>query len=127
MNNCIFCQIVKGKIPCYKVYEDKNYFAFLDVFPKARGHTLLIPKKHYRWVYDAPDFAGYWKTALRLVKKLNKALGPKFITFTTHGLEVPHAHIHIIPRVNETAVWPESIKVSEKEMKEVAKRIKHVT
>jgi len=124
MDNCIFCQIVAGQSPCYKVYEDENYLAFLDIFPRTKGHTILIPKKHYRWVYEVEDFSGFWQTALKITKKMKAVLNPTFITYTTHGLEVPHAHIHIMPRgKKEIEFSPEIKKVTKEEMKEMAKKL----
>ena len=61
MDNCIFCKIINSEIPCTKIYEDENYLAFLDVEPKSEGHTLLIPKKHYRWIYDVENFSEYFE------------------------------------------------------------------
>ncbi|MCX6705850.1 MAG: HIT domain-containing protein, partial [Candidatus Woesebacteria bacterium] len=75
MDNCIFCKIVKGEIPCYKVYEDNNFLAFLDIKPLTRGNSLLISKKHYRWVYDVPDFGSYWEAAKKVALATIKALG----------------------------------------------------
>jgi len=79
MKNCVFCQIVKGKLPCYQVYEDKEFLGFLDIFPRVKGHTLLIPKKHYRWVYDLPNFGEYWEKALKITEAMKKAFRPQFI------------------------------------------------
>ena len=61
MENCIFCKIVSGEIPSYKVYEDNEFMAFLDVRPLNLGHTLVIPKKHYRWVWDVPNIGEYYE------------------------------------------------------------------
>ena len=102
MNECIFCQIINGKIPCYKVYEDEDYIAFLDIFPRVKGHTLLIPKKHHRWVNDVPEFATYWSVAKEVGLNLQKKLESLFITYLTMGNEVPHAHIHILPQSNDS-------------------------
>ena len=98
VENCIFCQIVSQKLPCFKVYEDEDFLAFLDIYPRVEGHTLVIPKKHYRFVYDVPNFGAYWERALKITKAMQKALNPYFITYLTHGLQVPHTHIHIMPR-----------------------------
>ena len=97
MENCIFCNIVKGEIPCYKIYEDNNFLAFMDVFPRAKGHALVIPKEHYRWVYDVPNFGEYWEVARKVGMNVQKVVGVEFISFLTMGEEVPHAHIHILP------------------------------
>lgn len=107
MENCIFCKIVKGEIPSYKVYEDDLFLAFLDINPANLGHTLLIPKKHYRWVYDVPEFDKYWKIAQKIAFGIkNSPLKPDFVTFLTMGNEVPHAHIHIIPRNDSDSLGP---------------------
>jgi len=98
MDNCIFCQIVKGKIPAYKVYEDRDFLGFLDINPLNKGNSLLIPKKHYRWVYDVPNFGTYWKVAKKVALVTQKIVGSHSINFLTLGYEVEHAHIRIIPR-----------------------------
>jgi histidine triad (HIT) family protein len=99
MSDCIFCKIVKGEIPCYKVYEDANFLAFLNINPVVPGQTLLIPKKHYRWVYDVPVFAEYWHTAKKIALAIKDSdLKPDFVSFMTVGKDVSHAHIHIVPR-----------------------------
>lgn len=99
MEDCIFCKIAKGEIPCQKVYEDDKFLAFLDINPFTSGHTLLIPKDHYRWVYDIPEFGQFWQVAQKIALSINKSeLKPDFITFLTVGEDVNHAHIHIIPR-----------------------------
>lgn len=98
MDDCIFCKIVKGEIPCYKVYEDGNFLGFLDIRPLTKGNSLLISKEHYRWVYDVPNFGNYWEAAKKIALSSIKTLGAERVTFLTLGLEVPHAHIRIIPR-----------------------------
>ena len=97
MSDCIFCKIVKGEIPCHKVYEDDNFLAFLDINPAASGHTLLIPKTHYRWVYDVPNFGEYWEVAKKVALQQKEKFNCEFVSFATMGTEIPHAHIHIIP------------------------------
>jgi len=94
MEDCIFCKIVKGLIPCYKVYEDDLFLGFLDIKPLNSGNSLLIPKTHYRWVNDVPEFGQYWETA----KKISLAIKSDYVSYLTLGMEVPHAHIRIIPR-----------------------------
>lgn len=129
MEKCIFCQIVAGKAPSYKVYEDDLFYGLLDIFPMTKGHVLLIPKKHYRWVHEVPEFGRYWETALKLEKALDKALNPKWIQYFSYGL-VPHAHIHIIPRYEEIKgeVFLPASKMdpppSKEEMTEIAEKIK---
>ncbi len=129
MNNCIFCNIVKGKIPCYKVYEDKDFLGFLDIRPFNPGHTLVIPKKHYRWVWQVEDVAGFWraanKVALAQMKVLDK---PITVLFLTAGFEVEHAHIHVLPRFKNDGhggfVTPGNIKkINKHEMQKIAGKI----
>ncbi len=127
MENCVFCQIVAGKNPCYKVYEDGQFLGFLDINPRTVGHSLLIPKNHYRFVYDVPNFERYWVAALSLTKAIKKALRPSFITYLTHGLEVPHAHIHILPRQDETELVPVVKNIPTEEMKKTAEKILQAT
>jgi len=128
MNDCIFCKIAKGEIPCTKVYEDDDFLAFLDVQPINKGHVLVIPKKHYRWVYDVDDQGGYWGVAQKIAKSCQKALDPDYVIFATWGLEVEHAHIHVVPRYPNDG-HPGFIDFSNKktfsdeEMKDIAEKI----
>lgn len=98
MDDCIFCKIVKGEIPSYKVYEDENFLGFLDIRPLNPGNSLLIPKNHHRWVYDVPNFGEYWEAAKKVGLATQKVVKAGSINFLTLGYEVPHAHIRIIPR-----------------------------
>ncbi|MBI2051815.1 HIT family protein [Candidatus Roizmanbacteria bacterium] len=127
MKDCIFCKIAKGESPSYKVYEDKDYMAFLDIFPKSKGHTLVITKKHYRWVHDVENFSEYWETARKVLRQVEKAFKPQWMQYITHGL-IPHAHIHVIPRyepVESAGFLPtESLSFSKEEMEEIAKKIR---
>ncbi len=128
MENCIFCQIVAGKSPSYKVYEDYKFYGLLDIFPVVRGHVLLIPKQHYQWVHDVPEFGTYWETALKVAKAVQKAMNVEWTQFFTHGL-IPHAHIHILPRYDDiklAAFLPkERIETpTKKEMNEIAEKIR---
>lgn len=98
MKDCVFCKIIKGEISCDKIYENENFFAFLDVNPLNPGHTLLIPKKHVEWVNDYEPFEEYWKEARKLSKIIQKTLDPVLVAYVVYGLGVPHAHIHLIPK-----------------------------
>lgn len=95
--NCIFCKIVKGEVPSYKVYEDKNYLAFLDINPQSPGHTQLITKEHYRWVWDTPNTGEYFEVAKKIAKAQQKAFETDFILSKIIGDEVEHAHIWVFP------------------------------
>jgi len=126
MKNCIFCQIVAGNSPAFKVYEDENFLGFLDIYPRFKGHTLVIPKKHYQWVYDVPQFDQFWQAVLKITKAINKSLNPVFVSYLTYGLEVPHAHIHIIPHYGQKneEILPAAKHFSSGKMKEIMEKIK---
>ena len=98
MDDCIFCKIVRGEIPAYKVYEDDLFLGFLDIKPLNPGNSLLIPKKHYRWVNDVPEFGQYWQAAQKIALASQKVVNADYISYLTLGMEVHHAHIRIIPR-----------------------------
>lgn len=94
----VFCKIVRGEIPAIKIYEDQDFLGFMDTKPINLGQTLLIPKIHYRWVDDVPNFGTYFEAAKKIGLATKKALIPLAICYVTLGFEVPHAHIRIIPR-----------------------------
>jgi histidine triad (HIT) family protein len=95
----IFTRIVNNEIPCYKVAEDDNYLAFLDINPLQEGHTLVIPKKEVNYIFDIDNelHAGLWNFAKIVGKAIEKVVPCQRIGITVIGLEVPHAHIHLIP------------------------------
>lgn len=97
MNDCIFCKIVKGEIPAHKVYEDADFLAFLDINPLSPGHALVIPKKHYTWVWDVPNAGAYFEVARKIALAQKKAFKTDFVLSRIVGEEVPHAHIWIYP------------------------------
>ena len=102
----IFSKIVNGEIPAYKVAEDENYLAFLDIFPVAKGHTLVIPKNEVDYLFDLDDelYAGLQLFAKKVAIGLKKAIPCQKVGVLVLGLEVPHAHIHLIPMQNEADV-----------------------
>jgi histidine triad (HIT) family protein len=95
----IFTKIVNGEIPCYKIAEDENYMAFLDINPLAKGHTLVIPKLEIDYIFNVDDqlLAGMMVFAKKVAIAVEKAVPCKRIGVAVLGLEVPHAHIHLIP------------------------------
>jgi len=95
----IFTKIVNGEIPCYKVAEDANFLAFLDVNPNAKGHTLCIPKKEINKIFDIEDelYLGLMAFSKKVAIALEKTVPCKRIGMSVIGLEVPHAHVHLIP------------------------------
>lgn len=98
MDNCVFCKIIAGDIPAHKVYEDNDYLAFMDIKPYNLGQTLVVPKKHFRWVDDSDDFGGFFERAKAIGLAIREALKPLTVFYITHGIEMEHAHIKIIPR-----------------------------
>lgn len=128
MENCIFCQIVAGNSPAYKVYDDEDFLGFLDSRPLNPGNALLIPKKHYRWIYDVPNFGDYWETAKKISLAIQKVVRSHSINYLTLGYEVAHAHIRIIPRFDNDghidgirlSAWKN---IPEEKMKEIAEKI----
>ena len=97
MENCIFCKIVSGEIPAHKIYEDDRFIAFLDIHPQAPGHAQVIPKRHYRWVWDVPDAGAYFEVVKNVAKAQQKAFSTEWVLSKIIGDEVPHAHIWIFP------------------------------
>lgn len=95
----IFTKIVNGEIPCYKIAEDDNFLAFLDVNPNAKGHTLCIPKQEINKIFDLEDalYLGLMQFSKKIAVALEKAVPCKRIGMAVVGLEVPHAHVHLIP------------------------------
>lgn len=96
----MFCKIIKGEIPSYKVYEDDTFLAFLDINPVSPGHTLVIPKEHYRWVWDVPNAGTYFEIVQKIALAQKKAFGTDFVISKIAGEEVPHAHIWVYPDKN---------------------------
>ena len=95
----IFTKIVQGKIPCYKIAEDDKFLAFLDVNPNAKGHTLCIPKQEINKIFDIEDelYLGLMQFSKKIAVALEKAVPCKRVGMAVIGLEVPHAHVHLIP------------------------------
>lgn len=100
MENCIFCKIIKGDIPAEKVYEDKDFLAFLDIRPVSHGHILIIPKEHIVWMQDVPDetISRIFTLTKKIMKGIKDGLPCDYVLLSVAGNEVPHFHIHLIPR-----------------------------
>ncbi len=129
--SCIFCRIVKGEVPASRVYEDNVALAFLDIRPLNEGHTLVIPKRHYAYVYDVPDdeIAHLHKIAKKIAVAIKKGIKAEGITISQHnesaaGQDVFHLHIHVIPRYKGQKLprFEELKEVSRAELDEVAKK-----
>ena len=97
MSDCLFCKIIKGEIPCYKIYEDDGFLAFLDIFPKTEGHTLVIPKVHTEWVWDVKNLGKYFETVGKIARHLREKNNGNMVRSLVYGVEVAHAHVHLMP------------------------------
>jgi histidine triad (HIT) family protein len=115
MDDCIFCKIIQGKIPCYKVYEDENYLAFLDVMPISKGHTLVLPKKHYANIYEIPEdvLCGLMAVVKKVSVNIKEKFEPEALFLNQNngekaGQSVMHFHMHIKPVYEDTKLPNES-------------------
>ncbi|MCK5781129.1 MAG: HIT family protein [Flavobacteriales bacterium] len=123
----IFTKIINGEIPSYKVIEDESHFAFLDIFPTAKGHTLVVPKHEVDNLFDLPEneYRDLQMFARKVAKGIQKAIPCNRVGVTVIGLDVPHAHIHLIPinSVSDISFEKEKLKFSTEEFIEIAKLI----
>ncbi len=123
----IFSRIVAGEIPAYKIAETADYLAFLDVRPQAKGHTLCIPKQEIDYIFDIEDeqLAGLVVFAKKVAKAVEKVVPCKRIGIAVIGLEVPHAHVHLIPlnSISDLSFGKEPVSMSADEMKDLAAKI----
>lgn len=124
----IFSKIVSGDIPAFKVAEDENYIAFLDIFPLAKGHVLVIPKKETDYIFDldSEEYLGLFSFAKKVAKAMDKIISCQRIGVAVIGLEVPHVHIHLVPLhdVSDINFERPKLKFPDSEMKEIADLIK---
>jgi len=124
----IFTKIIKGEIPAYKIAEDERYLAFLDINPLKKGHTLVIPKKEVDYLFDLDDelLAGMTVFSKKVAKAIDRVVDCNRVGVVVLGLEVPHAHIHLVPIDSEADVHFSNprIKMTEEEFKELAASIK---
>jgi histidine triad (HIT) family protein len=124
----IFTRIVQGEIPCYKIAENEHFLAFLDVNPLVKGHTLVIPKKEQDYLFDLEDdlFVGLHLFAKEVAIQLKKKIACKRIGVAVIGLEVPHAHIHLIPlnQMDDMNFNREKLTLSSEELASLAEELK---
>jgi len=123
----VFSRIVKGEIPCHKIAETDDYLAFLDVFPCAVGHTLVIPKQEIDYLFDLDDslYMGLMQFAKTVAAGVEKAIPCKRIGVAVVGLEVPHAHVHLIPLSSMADMnFNNKLKMTQDELAETAQRIR---
>lgn len=123
----IFTRIVHGEIPAYKVAEDENFLAFLDISPLTKGHTLVIPKKEVDYLFEMDDatYTGLHLFAKKVAAALKKAIPCVRIGSLVLGLDVPHAHIHLVPMQSEADIlnFSKTLKLSPEEFEEIRKKI----
>jgi len=124
----LFTKIIKGEIPSYKIAEDEKYFAFLDIHPVSKGHALVVPKIEIDYIFDLDDeiLGGMQIFAKKIAKAIEKSVSCKRIGIAVVGLEVPHAHIHLIPvnEISDLSFDKPKLKFSEQEFKELLERIR---
>lgn len=125
---CIFCKIVQKEIPANIVYEDDNFLAFLDIRPVNKWHTLIIPKKHYRYVWDVPNIWEYYEVVWKIANSMKKVFSIERIVSAVFWEEIPHAHIWLVPRFDwdghNWSLDTSNIKeISPEEMQNIAKKI----
>ena len=123
----IFTKIMRGEIPSYKIFENENFYAFLDINPMAKGHTLVIPKKEGDYIFDIEneDYAEYMLFVKQVALALKKAVPCKRVGVAVVGMEVPHTHVHLVPMNSEgdMSFTKEKMKFTPEEMAEVAAAI----
>jgi histidine triad (HIT) family protein len=124
----IFSKIISGEIPSYKIAEDNNYFAFLDINPLAKGHTLVIPKTETDYIFHIPDqaYCGLFLFAKKIALAIQKVIPCQKVGITVIGLEVPHAHIHLVPlnSIYDIDFKKPKLKLTNTEFEEIASNIK---
>ncbi|MCB0801523.1 MAG: HIT family protein [Flavobacteriales bacterium] len=123
----IFSKIIAGELPCHKIDENEHFLAFLDISPLAKGHTLVIPKKETDYIFDIADqeYVDLWVFAKKVAKKIKANIECTRIGVAVIGLEVAHAHIHLVPinRVSDIDFSREKLQLTNDELAEIAKRI----
>lgn len=128
MEDCIFCKIVKGEIPASKIYEDEEFFAFLDINPVTKGHSLIIPKQHFEMMDNTPDdvIERIFLLAKKFMMKMKENFDCDYINLDIEGIQVPHFHIHLIPRLNNDDVveWKHTKYESQDELENFINKIK---
>lgn len=124
----IFSKIIKGEIPCYKIAENERFMAFLDVFPLKKGHCLVVPKKEVDYIFDLDNetYTGLMQFSKEVGEAIKKAIPCNRISIQVIGLEVPHAHVHLIPinGMNDCNFANEKLKLNKEEFEEIAKKIR---
>lgn len=121
----VFTKIINGEIPCYKIYEDDKTFAFLDINPETKGHTLVVPKNEVDKIYELPDedYRALMDTVKKLSANMEKVLGTRTL-WKVIGTDVPHAHVHLLP-YDETWEHGKTLKLSSEEFEEIRAKLEY--
>ncbi|MEX0812376.1 MAG: HIT family protein [Chitinophagales bacterium] len=123
----VFTKIINGEIPSYKIAEDENYYAFLDINPLAKGHTLVVPKKEVDYIFDLDDetLKGLFAFSKRVAKAIEKVVECERVGIAVLGLEVPHAHVHLSPinGIHDLDFSKPKVELSEAEFQEISGQI----
>lgn len=125
MNECVFCQIVKGASPCYKLHEDDDFIAILNKYPRSYARILIITKQHYNHFWDYPDLGKYMEFSRYVADKLKRALEADYIFLSVKGIDVSHAHLHLIPYGEKIPVLKKN-KLTDNIAKEITKKIQNI-
>jgi len=129
MEDCIFCKIINGEIPCHKVYEDENVFAFLDANPTSRGHTLVVPKEHVENIHEASGMDYMWDALVEVSNAVKNAFDAKGLNISQNngeiaGQEVFHLHFHVTPRYTGDEIEVDYDRSELENGEEIAKKIR---
>lgn len=121
----IFTRIIKGEIPCYKIYEDDKTFAFLDIHPESKGHTLVVPKLEVDKIYDLPDadYHALMDTVKKLSTHMESQLGARTL-WKVVGTDVPHAHVHLMP-LDESWEYGKTLELTPEEFEEIRTKLEY--
>jgi len=109
MDSCIFCKIINNEIPSQKIYENDDFLAILDIAQFVEGHTIVIPKKHYEFIWDIPEISEYMDFVNVISKHYIKDLGYKYVDTASFGRMVPHAHMHLVPHNGKNNDWTDAL------------------
>ena len=124
----IFSKIINGEIPSHKIAEDEHYYAFLDINPLKKGHTLVVPKEETDYLFDLDDqtLGGMMVFAKRIARAIDRVIKCKRVGVVVLGMEVPHAHIHLIPldKESDASFTQPKMKLSDEELEEIAEKIR---
>lgn len=123
MEDSIFTKIIKGEIPCYKIYEDEKTLAFLDIAPEVEGHTLVIPKKQINKVYELPeeDYVALFATVKKVAARIEEVTGQRAV-MKVIGTDVPHAHVHVMP-ISESWEYGKTLELPAEKMEEIRAKL----